>query len=391
MWPYIICFAITLLFAATDEYSTKRIKKYKGFHVFCALMVILLPAILAGCRDYTIGTDVNVYAKPVFDKALNNVSYLSFVHAVDSSYLGSIEPGYLFLAFVISKFTSDAHWFLFAISLFIGFFIYISLYRMKDHCSMFFGQLIYLTMIYNESFNMMRQSMAISIIIFAITFLLDKRWVKYILLMAIAYLFHRSALISLAIPFAFRIVGDQKKTDSRQEIKNKLKWWIRVIGVSTIMAVTVIGFQMIVQFLINLGLISSKYLTYLNFQRLGTFSLKAFICYFLILIVIFGRRNKNWYGYSFLAIEIISLIVYPLQSFMPWLYRIGSYFMYCRIFSASQLHFMPFRILRNKKIRYEDVFAIICIICCIIYWYFFYITWNNHETLPYTSQILEIY
>lgn len=391
MWPYIICFIITSLFAALDEYCINRIYKYKRLHIFCAIVVILLPAILAGCRDYTIGTDVNVYAKPVFDRARYSSSFLSLSNSVSNSYMGSIEPGFLLLAFIVSRFTTDAHWFLFAISLFIGVFIYASLYRMREHCSMFLGTLIYLTMIYPDSLNLMRQCMAISIILFSITFLLEKKFVRYFSLIIISYFFHRSALIALTIPIVCWVIGDDRKTANAESIKVKIKWWLRVIVLSLLIAGFTIGFQAISQMLIAYGIVSSKYLNFVTQINSDQLSTRAVFYYFLIAIIIFGRRNQNWYGYTFLTIEIANLILYSLRSQMVWLYRVGLYFMYCRIFSASQVHLRLGQIFRTGKIKHEDIYAVLCIIFCILYWQFFYVIWNNNEIIPYTSQLLGIF
>ncbi len=391
MGSYIICFIITLFFAYINERNLKKNHPKKLVHRFTVMMIILIPAILAGARDYSIGTDVTVYAEPIFQRALNSNTFIQLYTSCSNSYLGSIEPGFLMIAYIVSKFTNDAHWFLFAISLFIQVFIYLVLYRKREICSIFIGEFIYLFIIYNESYNMMRQCMAIVIVLFAITFLMEQKYKQYVFFMIVSYLFHRSAVIGLLYWPVFILLKDKSAVDKFHIRTNKERqqWWIKLIGISIIITVVTVGFQTISSALIGIGLLSSKYLGYLVGTH-SSISIKAFVYYILIITIIFLRRNKSICGYAFLSIAIADMFFYFLQGYMPYLYRIASYFLYSRVLSASQVRLDLSSILRTGKITKEGVCAIGVIICCIVYWSFFIVYWNNHETMPYLSSKLGI-
>ena len=79
-----------------------------------------------------------------------------------------------------------------------------SIFRLFDKYSnyRFSCVLIYYLMTYAYfNFEILRESLSISILIISIPFLIDKKWTKYFLLSTIAFLFHTSAIILFFLPF----------------------------------------------------------------------------------------------------------------------------------------------------------------------------------------------
>ena len=61
---YLICYLSSCAFAYLNFYFRKSNKYVASIFTFFA---IFIPCFLAGIRDPQIGTDVNVYVKPVID------------------------------------------------------------------------------------------------------------------------------------------------------------------------------------------------------------------------------------------------------------------------------------------------------------------------------------
>ena len=124
MLIYLGCFAVSSLLIAL---SNKL--KYKNQKRVIAFIGILLPCILAGLRDESIGTDVLVYVKPIFTAAENSSSFSDFLSyswffSWKYKYVYEHEIGFTLLVFVITKITGSLSAVLLSIQLFISTFIY---------------------------------------------------------------------------------------------------------------------------------------------------------------------------------------------------------------------------------------------------------------------------
>jgi len=211
MYPYLITFIITLILSSVLE---KRLKKRSFYNIgdyLLATSIILIPSILAGCRDYNVGTDVYVYALNIFGLVDENMPWTDVIKSNTGTMLDSLEIGYIIIAWIGHFLSDDPHILLFLTSLFIGFFVFASLSRMRNYCSIFVGEFVYLFCCYNETLNMMRQAMAMVMIIYATTFLLtkEKSIIKFIVTFVLAYFFHHSAVIGLMILVPIFVFKDE--------------------------------------------------------------------------------------------------------------------------------------------------------------------------------------
>lgn len=110
MIPYLIVFFVSTFCMYIFEYAKlNRIQK----NIFLWLAVMVL-ALFAGLRDYSIGTDVNMYVVPLFNKAKDIFSIIDFVDAFRAY---KMEPLFMGLIFVLSKLFDSAHIALFVLSL----------------------------------------------------------------------------------------------------------------------------------------------------------------------------------------------------------------------------------------------------------------------------------
>ena len=396
MWPYILCFIITAFFALKNEKSLKNYDAKKDSVLIVWLtgaMTIIVPAILAGCRDYRIGTDVQVYALKCFEQVQYAHNFLDLFKP-DSIYQEyPIEIGYYILAYISSIFSNDPHIFLFFITLFIGLFVYLTLYRMRNLCSIFMGQIVYLFCCYNETLNMMRQCMAMVMILYGITFLLEnKSYLKCCVVLVLSYFFHHSALIGLSLLIPIYVLT---RKDILFEDKKQMKW-VLIISVffSFIMANF---FSLAGAFISTNDFFSEKYDHYLtDTQNTGYSGIRMVLYYLVIYAFLYFDRTKNKYSYIFLTFAVLDLMFYFLKLKQAYLYRIADYFFYCRIIGLSLI---PIYSLRNvQRYKIVNTFKIIML---FLFWLLYYGGENYiinpssniggaHETMPYVSDILNM-
>ena len=197
---YGVCFSLSVLFAFI-------VTKTKGLLCYLsAFFAILFPSALFGIRDNTLGCDVLLYVDPIWDYALS-LKYFDF----SAIYWGNtIEIGYLFLNFVLTRFFDDVHWFYFIASFLSCCFVFLGLYRKKLQFPIWLGFASYLLIFFPRSINIVRQSFSLAIILFAYDYALKKQWLKYIFWVFVASLFHKSSFVAILIPVIISVIGDSK-------------------------------------------------------------------------------------------------------------------------------------------------------------------------------------
>ena len=174
--------------------------KLKGLLLFLA---VLIPAIVAGMRADIIGTDVRSYIEPLQYFANSSNKYSDFINysgpLYNGEYLSRFEKGYVSLIYLCSRFDKSLFLTLFVCELIILGTLIGGLYKFnkKHHLSICLGLFIFLTLFYNLSFNLSRQCIAIFILFFGFNYLIDNSWIKYLITVIIAMLFHNSATIGV--------------------------------------------------------------------------------------------------------------------------------------------------------------------------------------------------
>lgn len=378
MTAYIVTFLVTMFFSYIDERNLLKEKPNRLKHIIMAAFIIVLPAVLAGLRDYSIGTDVQIYAKSVFECAVRSSS----VNSVLERY-SELEHGFLMLAFIVSRITSSVHFFLFSIAFIIQLFVYLALYRTRKYCSIFMGESVYLFLIYNASLNMMRQTIAMAILLFALTYLFEKKYLISLVWIFIGSFFHNSIIIGL-LYFPVFIFFNGRKYVNDNVSDRKARVWFGFKTLLVIMAVTVVtaSFQPLMLLLGKFGIISDRYSIYLGTENLSikwVFFFSYIVCYLIVCL----RRNKNKQGYFFLTIGLIDIVIYRLKYIMYYLYRISTYYMICRIFSLTQARIDFGKILGAGKISKDELVAIVTWLVCFMQWFMFIAINNDHATMPY--------
>ena len=171
---------ISSLYFVNQADKTKSKRKF----ILLSLLALIIPCLFAAFRGEKVGTDVLQYAKPYYLGALNSSSLQSFLIQ------GSAETGYeVFMFFVTKIFKNFTAILFFTEALIIGP-IYIVSIKNRKNCPMWVTVLVYYMIFYIASFNFMRQSIAAALLLLAYFELVEKKWIKFIILISLAQSFH---------------------------------------------------------------------------------------------------------------------------------------------------------------------------------------------------------
>ena len=193
MTVYLITFLISVLFSrmAEDQYEPDSsiseqyvvyVEKNTGIYFFfagCALVFV------SGLR-YKVGTDYWTYYN----------GYTGYINRLFHSIVSLDEPGYGILAWIATRFVNDG-----AAVIFVSALVTISLpltVIYKNTKNLLVALALFVLMgFWHGSFNGVRQYLAASVLFCGYNYLKEKQLLKYFLVVCIAFLFHRSAIVML--------------------------------------------------------------------------------------------------------------------------------------------------------------------------------------------------
>ena len=174
MVVYLFVFYLTSLFT----YIAQRNIKKSGIFYFFSLLAILFPALLAGFRNPGIGTDTLVYVDYIWDKILFVPQWNDFMFSYKNGNFADIEFIYLLLNWLTSHVISDVNGIYFVANAITMYFVYRTAYDNRDRCDMWLSMALFLLLYYNASLNMVRQSIALSICMYAYKYIEREQWLK---------------------------------------------------------------------------------------------------------------------------------------------------------------------------------------------------------------------
>ncbi|MBR1812209.1 MAG: EpsG family protein [Lachnospiraceae bacterium] len=400
MIPYILCFAMVIGIAWLQERMLKENggqipseTEQKSLFWGYTAAIILLPAFLAGVRDVHIGTDVIPYITPTFEYAIGSRTLEQLQQICTESFLGNTEEGFLLIAFLITRFTDNIHWFLFAVSLFIGSVTWFTLYRMRNRCSLLVGETIYLFICYNEGLNIARQCMALAVYLLAMSFVLERSYIKGFLICLIGYFFHRSMLFGGAVLVAIALfqelspvwdrkymalAGQKKGAFSAVAARVPYPGAMRMGMAAALIVLAVVLLLPVAGVMYQAGMLPEKYGFFLTENNKDTFIWKAYLLYIASYAVLFLYGKKLWHRDEFRLLAFADCAFYLLYMWMPFLYRVSLFFLYARVLAFSQM-----RVEFPPKWERDHLYGYAAIVLSLLFWLGFTVFWNNNETIPY--------
>lgn len=366
MWYYIVAFSISLI----GIYLANLAYKNKWLFCFFSIIGLLPPILIAGFRDHTVGADTDFYILPIFYQA---TSYFTNVKELIEANPNT-DFLYLYYTWFVTRLTQDSYIYLSLNHILIFLPLYITAYKLRKYLSPVVFFLLYYLIYYQESLSIVRQSIAISFSMLAFVFYLERKLKLYFCLMAIAFGFHSTVIITLLYPLVLKYLEKYPLNEN-----NKKYSFFIILGVFV-----VINLNYLLMFLINAGVLNMKYLIYT--VQSDTFKGGLGVTNFIIKIVIiffiycFRKKHKSsiFYDFAFvlsildLIFCLCALLVEPLDRFS----------LYPRLMSCITLPVL-FNVCQKEKL-YSLVrlkYILVCLLC--FFWYYVYIQGDYDSTSDY--------
>lgn len=359
MYPYIILLSVLSIscilsyignfdrlpngFNSTTVNKHLMIKITKGNILFVGICLYLI--LFSGFRYY-VGTDYWAYID-----AYNQLVAGSF-------YNWHFEIGFLTFMKAIAFFKVNYIWFFSIVSAAIIVPIAKTI-KERSPYPIFSITLYVLFYFFCSSFNTPRQFIAIAIIVWSSKYIFNKSFGKYFIAVAIATLFHTSALLFIGLYFIGKI-----------KITNKIKFAMVIF----VVVVALFGGKLLTmllkffpQYAIYIGYESGSATSDLIVQILLLFSLEKVRSY---IIADTERQQFNF----FYSCTFFAIIISVMSRFNIMLARLGSYFY---VFSIIAIPFCVYHAKRNKRLYYF-MFLLLGIMICVRY-----LMHNNCGVVPY--------
>lgn len=311
MWPYYIVF---LAIFVISFIPTQANNKYR--FVSCWIMFLLLSLFMGLRHESYAGVDTEVYVRD-FNRIVNDkITFGQISTEYNKDYL------YYYASKLFSVFCSDANmWLLFCSAFYIGI---VSWFIYKYSKSIWLSYLIFVGWdMYAYNFQLVRHTLSLAFILLAFPYLLERKKIKYGLVMFCAIMSQVVSTISIVSYLATKL---------------KPKVVALSIPVIIILLMSIIFSQR--EFLISL-LFSFDFFS--SSERFSIFQdreggqLANFSINLLFLILSYYEINKNSYFlsqdetnkeliYNLFIISIIGLVFYSLQFVIGEFYRVAQYF-----------------------------------------------------------------
>lgn len=370
MIVYIVTFALSLLgVKMADFWYNDRPRFLVG-----SLLAVLPPILIAGLRDFTVGSDTDLYVVPIFNGiASNGQNLMEFL----DSYPG-MEWGYLFLTFIVSRLTDQPVFLLLCIHILIILPLYMTAMKWREYLSPVFFMFIFYMIFFQESLSIARQSIALSLSLQAFTFFMEDKYIKYVVYTFIALLFHQTAVIALSLPLFYIIVD-------RFSIR---EYYLYYIGVALIIVLFFLNLDGILIWLIDSGYIDLKFLKYTTADNefipvLGAANFVVKIAIIVYIIFIMVSYESDTFLKFFLVLAVFDMLFSLCALILQPLDRISLYY---RLMTCISIPY----IIYNYPVIYTDdetpyTKPIVGMFCVLLfaYWVYVYMLGDYDDTANY--------
>lgn len=356
-----ILYYIVLIIPTIIIFTSNFIKEKKG-KIILFLIAIILLTIIGGLR-YNTGTDFKSYMNIYM-----NISQTSSI--IDFIKESRLEPGWIIINWLTVYIFNDVQY-VFIISTFlICTFGFIAIYKHRNDISTPIAIVIFIATIFFPSFNLIRQYLAISILLLSIKPLINKQRNKFIILVLLAMLFHYMSIV-----FVFMYWFVNSKREGNQRIKNTF----------TVMSFIILLYfsPEMISYFTNL-----QFLEYYNRYELelefGIGILLIRLPALFIIMINYKKLKENTNLSKLILIYVISLIVLNLGNFADFVGRLGRFYEIVEIFLMGA-------IIKAQKGKYERFFMTGLIIVYYLFWFTYNFIYKHREgIIPYDSVILSI-
>ena len=347
---------------ASEEAPSDRSRRWLLF-ISAGILIVL-----AAVRSENVGVDVLSYQKPCLTLAQRYNSISAYL----TSPLANLEPLYMVVTYIASK-LGGLFWVFLINETILFVFIYKTVWYYRDEIPPELSLACYIFIFYCIGYSGIRQNIAIAIIMFALTYLDQQRYLRVVILTIMAVGFHNSAII--IGPAIYILLLLSRSTLSR--------FWAFMI-LLTIYYVSV-NFVKIVDTLgVYFPSLLNKYIKGYLHLNLGqdfnaSSTLLMIVGLIILLICHFLKYNESKLNNLFLAyMLILSIAGNIIGLYSPQLQRV---FWNCQTYIIFVLPKMFFIIMDTKG--NTIILKSLLYISLIIYFIFFYIVNTTHGVYPF--------
>lgn len=386
MFIYLIIFALSLLLVSFSE----KFKPKTLIHILLVFTALAMPTLLAGLRASSIGTDTESYLVPIFENALmadNFVQFQSSQFLYNWSYatVSDYEIGFTTLVYIVAKLFRNLYVLQTIVAGAIIWTVYIAINQYKRETSVCFGMAVFYFMYFNTTMNMMRQWIAMGILLLGTRYIFERKK-KYFLYVLVACLFHTSAFIGAGFYAMYYFINDHKSHRKKNKEKHFIirihQRTIRLTDLGVIFAslgaaiVVFLADTMLSSLLSAFGL--AKYQFYLRGTL--TFMPNQFIIRLPILILLvlgWKKLSLEIEGANFYKTMILfDLVISQLSGLTSYSSRISFYFQMFVVFSIPAL-------CGCIEIVNQKLTKTMMIVYMLVYWFYYFALMNSQATIPY--------
>lgn len=368
---YLVTFSLAAMLVAMRREFRLIVKGREKQITLGLLLSCFLLSALAGLRDDLIGTDIQTYVLYTFAKMQN----FSLITEVKENV--EFELFYEMLAYIVTRFAKDVHWFHFVTEFIIcgGTLVFIN--KFKDKAWPALSLLCFCFLYYNQTLNLMRQWIAMGICMVSYRYMIDKKWLPCIVLAAISVLFHSSAVIVFLV-IGIYIFLENGNFDTR-----------RILLIVGCVLLAVLCFTPILKTAIAIGILPEKYNNYFiwEFGKNSLISQVAIRMPVLILIMIFyqdlvklDEKNK-----CFITYMIIDFLLGLLSPQFGYVTRVAIYFGLWQIILIPEMYTVAQA--KTNKNWQKAIILVAFVLLVFGYWFYNYPLRNFSETCPYVSDV----
>ncbi len=332
-------------------------------HLIFALIAIVMLSMVAAVR-YEVGTDYVAYANAY--NALSGITPADFFNNFGDKY----EIGIYIIAQIagLSSYSIPLFFGIFSFITVLFFFLAARKYELPYPWLL---MALYLLIMFPSSLNAVRQLAAISIFFYATTFIFEKKIIKYIVLVLIASIFHKSAALLLPVYFIGKCFT--KGTAIRP------KTMIMLLVVATLLTVFgAIGIQMI------LGLsFLDKYDKYQNLSAASGGLVLTLKIVVLAVVLAFYRHIKKYTYSSFcIVMALLEVVVLAVSRNSVDIARFSLYF---TPFSLILLAYLP-KVLRGGQ---QLILILVILVYAVAMFYISFYLLHGSDIFPYNYMIFK--
>ena len=330
--------------------------------IFYVTLICLPLSMVAGAR-YAVGTDYLTYLEYYELNSSYSLSYILENYRFEDGF-------FMFnrLCYFLSN--GSVFFYFFAIEFFILCLAVSGFIQFSNRISLPVAFFLYYILFYHFSLNGIRSAIAISFLILSYKYLLEDKWLKYYVLIALGFFFHRTILLCALYPFVFFFSGKYKADGSYiKNTKRSITFFLFIV-----LSIFILGSALSE---VTHTLFTEQYDTYLDSAE-GQIGIGTIVMFFLYVIPMF------WFNWEYIKsdktyarLRDLSILYIPVSIigyFAVWASRLN-------LFAFVALLFL-FSIADNDR-KIKKWTSVYSLIICFLMYFINVIINNFSQTFPY--------